>query len=190
MTSEFSLIICTQPAVLHSKCFPTSPVVARQVHISLGISTQSCQTITGLLIKPKQQARQSGQLWCVQSRLAPPPPSIPANRGASPWHTDIIAARQKQTPTPVPPRVAWQAAWTRRDGPGREPGPSFVCSPAVSVCVRAPCHPDCKQELQNGATAASDRLLNASWRRRGCTFMSPTAADAWRAPWIYGVTCL
>lgn len=66
--------------------------------IYLSISTQSCQIITGLLIKPKQQQRDSlVNFVCVQSRMAPPPPSISANHGASLWHTDIIAAQQKQT---------------------------------------------------------------------------------------------
>ncbi len=55
--------------------------------------------ITGLLIKPKQQRDSLVNLVCacVQSRITPPPPSIPANRSASLWHTDIIAAQQKQT---------------------------------------------------------------------------------------------
>lgn len=72
-----------------------------QVHMQLSMSTQSCQRITGWLIKTKQQ-RDSlvhSVRACVQSRITPPPPSISANRSASLWHTDIIAAQQKQTPT-------------------------------------------------------------------------------------------
>lgn len=136
----------------------TCPVLA--VHTSHRIIRQSCQTITSLLIKPKQQARQSAQTLLRAIKGSPaPPPSSPANRSATLWHTDIIAAERKQTrPAPVPTDsgldkrpVHKAGGWG--GGEDADRGPGFVRSPAVGS-VRAPCHPDCKQEPQNGATAA------------------------------------
>lgn len=165
MSFWFSLIICTQPAVWHNKYFPTSPVVARQVHISFGISTQSCQTITGLIIKPKQQARQSGQLWCVQSRLAPPPSinsSQSQRESVAHWHNCCTAKTNPNScATESGMTGGVDAAWRPRSHGAAADRDRALC--AARLCACAPCHPDCKQELQNGATAASNRLITAPW---------------------------
>lgn len=95
------------------------------VHTSHSIITQSCQTITSLVIKPKQ-ARQSGQTLLRAIKGSPaPPPSIPANRSATLWHTDIIAAERKQTRLLCPrttgmtgDRSAGQVGRGRRRGTG------------------------------------------------------------------------
>lgn len=119
--------------------------------------------LTGLLIKPEPRA-DSLLNFCVrarlQSSLAPPSLSIPANRCASLWHTDIIAARQNK-PSSVPLQRHHQR---RGRGPAarrRRRRRSFVCA-----SFRAPCHPDCKHELQNGAAVVRDRLPHASPTRR------------------------
>lgn len=55
------------------------------------------KAVYSVLFKQQRQPHQLSACVCVQSSLAPPPPSIPANRSASLWHTDIIAAKQQQT---------------------------------------------------------------------------------------------
>lgn len=134
--------------------------------------------IKGLFIKPEQHADSLVDFWVtarLQSSLAPPPPSIPANRCASLWHTDIIAARQNK-PKLHPPKEVRRAAWTRAGG--SQAAPELRAQTRRSL--RAPCHRDCKHGLQNGATAVCDRLPHASPRHAGRTFMKETAADALR----------